>query len=191
MMPGSAVDFTYFFAPLSLMRRPPCCIAPALVLMLTPIRSERCIHEQPFTERRPRRAVAKPTCRRTRQNEIVGSSSPSNGRSWRTRPSTILPASASIDVVGWCPDPEVRIILRHIRLQASESKDISNLLSPQLLSQCGFGSEVRISNSRQMMRTSEPPHQQFCDSSVDLDLRFLELPSPVARGGKDRSADHG
>jgi hypothetical protein len=34
------------------------------------------------------------------------------------------------------------------------------------------------------MQTFEPPHQQFCDSSVDLDLRFLEFPSPVIRGGK-------
>jgi hypothetical protein len=39
-------------------------------------------------------------------------------------------------------------------LRTSESKDTSSLLI-----WCGFGSEVRISDSPQeMMRTSEPPH---------------------------------
>jgi len=28
----------------------------------------------------------------------------------------------------WCPDSEVRIIVRHARLRTSESKDTSNLL---------------------------------------------------------------
>src|SRR5262245_7972261 len=42
-----------------------------------------------------------------------------------------------------CPDSEVRIILRHPHLRTAESKDTSNLLIS-----CGFGSEVRITNSR-------------------------------------------
>ena len=43
----------------------------------------------------------------------------------------------------YCPDSEVRIILRRPHLRISESKDTSNLLIS-----CGFGSEVRIANSR-------------------------------------------
>ena len=45
---------------------------------------------------------------------------------------------------GWCPDCEVRIIFRHPPWRTSESEDTSNLLI-----QCGFGSEVRMTNSRQ------------------------------------------
>jgi hypothetical protein len=45
---------------------------------------------------------------------------------------------------SWCPDSEVRIIVRHFRLRTSESKDTSNSLI-----ECGFGSEVRISDSPQ------------------------------------------
>src|SRR5262245_55455367 len=45
---------------------------------------------------------------------------------------------------GRCPDSEVRIIVRNLHLRTSESKDTSNLLA-----QCGFGSEVRMTNLRQ------------------------------------------
>jgi len=44
--------------------------------------------------------------------------------------------------VSGIPISEVRKHLRHTRKQTSESKDTSNLLI-----QCGFGSEVRISDS--------------------------------------------
>ena len=54
----------------------------------------------------------------------------------------------------WCPDSEVRIIVRQPHLRTSESKDTSNSLilvwlrfrSPQ------FGLAAR------MLQTSEPPH---------------------------------
>jgi hypothetical protein len=45
---------------------------------------------------------------------------------------------------SWCPDSEVRIIVRHFGLRTSESKDTSNALI-----WCGFGSEFRISDSAQ------------------------------------------
>ena len=45
--------------------------------------------------------------------------------------------------LGQCPDSEFRIIVRHPRLRTSESKDMGNLLI-----QCGFGFEVRMTGSR-------------------------------------------
>jgi hypothetical protein len=54
----------------------------------------------------------------------------------------------------YCPDSEVRIIVRRSRLRTSESKDTSKFDSSAAL-----GSEVRMTNLRiEMMRTSEPPH---------------------------------
>src|SRR5882762_10122140 len=50
----------------------------------------------------------------------------------------------SIRINDQCPDSEVRIIVRRPRLRTSESTDTGNVLIS-----CGFGSEVRISDSRQ------------------------------------------
>jgi hypothetical protein len=53
------------------------------------------------------------------------------------------PASGLEDThLGQGPDSEVRIIVRRAGLPTSESKDTGNVLI-----QCGFGSEVRISDA--------------------------------------------